>query len=104
MSIDERVGKWALGLMGTAVMALAGFLWNMNAEIAVMKSEMLRDKNSKETADEVLKNWSKMNSRMEAIERQMRSIWEKYNKALEQKEAATERVAKLEAKLEYCCE
>lgn len=104
MTLDERVGKWAIGVLGTAVMALAGFLWNVNAELAVMKSEMLRDKNSKETADEVLKNWSSLKSTQEAHARQLQSIWGKYNDGIKEARDMEKRVSKIEVKLDICCD
>lgn len=104
MTIDERIGKWAVGLLSTAVIALAGFLWNVNAELAVIKSDMLHDKSSKETADEVLKDWSSFKSTQEAHARQLQSIWSKYNEGLKEARDMEKRVSKIEVKLDICCD
>ena len=101
--IESKIGKWALGILSSVVIGLFVFLWNLNSELAVIKSKQLQDKASIETADKVLKDWSKMERTVEGLERQMQNMWKNYNKALEEKEKAAERVTRLEAKLEYCC-
>lgn len=108
MSIDqkfkERLYQVAIAVSLSAATFSFGFVIDTRTELATIQKELLNDDSSQKTAEEVLRNWSQMSNRVEPIERQLKRIWENYNKALEQKEAATERVAKLEAKLEYCCE
>lgn len=100
----ERIYQIAIAISMALASATFGWAWNLNAEIAVMKSLMLQDDASRATADEVLQDWSKMESNVASLQRQMQKMWGNYNKALDEKELARERVAKIEAKLEFCCD
>ena len=102
--IEGKFTKWAIGILTTGLIGAFTWAWNLNADIAVMESRMLQDSNSKQTADEVLKNWSSLKSTQESHARQLQNLWKHLNAAQEKEIKWENRVSRIESKLDYCCD
>lgn len=102
--IKERVYQIALSLSMLISSASFGWAWDTNAEMAVIKSNQLQDKSSRDTADDVLKEWSSIISTQESHTRQLQNLWGKMNIAQDKEEAALQRLTRIEVQQEICCE
>ena len=102
--LNDKFTKWAIGLLTTGLIGAFSWAWNLNSEIAVIKSKQLQDKPSIETAEQVLKDWSKMTRDVDALASQMRKMWENYNTAQEKEVRWENRISRIEIKQEICCE
>lgn len=102
--INKKFVTWAVGLLTTGLVSSLSWAWNLDSKIAVLEANQLNDRNSIETADEVLKNWSSINSTQESHARQLKGLWEHLNKAQEKEAAALQRLSRIEIKQEICCD
>ena len=101
--LNDKFTKWAIGILTTGLVGAFSWAWNLNADLAVIQSNMLNDRSSNETKDEILKDWSSTKSTQEAHARQLRSIWEKYNDAQEKELRNEQRLTRIETNLDNCC-
>lgn len=102
--LREKIMNIVVSVLTAGLIGAFTWAWNLNSEIAVIKSNMILDKSNHDTAEEVLKEWSGINQEIEAIKRQLVNIWKKYNIAQEKELKWERRVSKLEIKQEICCD
>tara|TARA_R110000803_G_scaffold36811_16_gene79199 strand:+ start:5131 stop:5460 length:330 start_codon:yes stop_codon:yes gene_type:complete len=101
--LREKIMNVAVSILTAGLIGAFTFAWNLNAEIAIIKNTIITDSNSKETADEVLKDWSKEVRNIEALQSQMKSMWKNVNMAQEKELKWEHRISKIEAKQDICC-
>lgn len=109
--MSESILKWALGIVGSLILSLGGWVYNQGANIAVLENkiqnlehQILKDDNSKQTANDVLKDWSSFKSTQESQGRQLKNLWEHLNEAQRKELHYENRISRLETKQEICCE
>lgn len=102
--LNDKFTKWAIGILTTGLVGAFSWAWNLNSEIAVIKSKQLQDKSSIETASQVLQDWSSFKSTQESQGRQLKNLWEHLNEAQKKELHYENRISRLETKQEICCE
>lgn len=73
---NEKLVQWGLGIAGSLILSLGGWVYSQGAAIEVLKEKVSDN------------------------ERQLQNVWRNYNTALDQKEIAIQRLVRVE----NCCE
>ena len=102
--LREKIMNVVVSILTAGLIGAFTWAWNLNAEIAVIKSNMLQDDSSHDTAEEVIRDWSKQVREVDALKSQMKAMWKNVNLAQEKELKWEHRVSKIEAKQDICCE
>lgn len=100
----DKIINILIGFLFTMASTAFGWAWKLNTEVAVMKENRLHDKASIETANDVVKDWSKQVQEVEALKNQMSKMWELRGKDGDDKADVERRLSRVEIIQESCCE